>query len=135
MNKKVALGFVLGLTLLPTPAWAAGSLKELRDANDIVTRALTAGDTAIYILVGLAVIFIIYNTVFYFIRPVGDSRKDSGLAILWGIVGLFLIISIWGLVNILVNTFSTDNSVPKERFPTVDFINNNQPVTPTNFGM
>jgi hypothetical protein len=31
---------------------------------------------------------------------------------LWGLIGFFLMVSIWGLVNILVGTFDLNNAVP-----------------------
>jgi hypothetical protein len=58
-------------------------------------------------LVSLAVIYIIWNVVQYFIKPSEGDRKDAGMNILWGIIGLFVIVSIWGLVNIFTNTFKT----------------------------
>ncbi|MEK9177939.1 MAG: hypothetical protein AAB777_02340, partial [Patescibacteria group bacterium] len=55
------------------------------------------------------------------------SKKTIALGnIGYGLVGLAIIVSIWGLVNILVGTFNTaPNNAPKERFPSADFINSN----------
>ena len=40
-----------------------------------------------------------------------DEKRTEGKAIIiWGVVGLFAMISIWGLVNILSGTFQLDNS-------------------------
>jgi len=113
----------------------SGPLSEINNATDLVEKILNIGDVAIYILVSLAVIFIVYNIVWYFIKPdASESRREAGLNIFWGILGLFIIVSLWGLVNILVNTFNTNPDVPKDRFPTVDFINNRGESSSTNYG-
>ena len=41
----------------------------------------------------------------------GDDGVKSGQYILWGIVGLFAMVSVWGLVNLLRNTFKLNNEV------------------------
>src|SRR5438046_2494302 len=101
------------------------NLTPINNANNLIDRIISLADVAIYILVTLAVVYIVWATVQYFIKgSKGDeNRKDAGLNILWGIVGLAIIVSIWGLVNILINTFYTANYAPTERFPNVNFIN------------
>jgi hypothetical protein len=39
-----------------------------------------------------------------------EKRAEGKAIIVWGVVGLFAMLSIWGLVNILVGTFDLDNS-------------------------
>ena len=93
----------------------AQALSPIKNINGLSTRLLAIGDIVIYLLVSLAVIYIIWNVVQYFIKPSKDDRKDAGMNILWGIIGLFIIVSIWGLVNIFTNTFKTaptDQSIP-----------------------
>ncbi len=103
----------------------AQNLSEIKNINNLSTRLIGIGNIVIYFLISLAVIYIIWNTVHYFIRPAGADRKDAGMNILWGIIGLFVIVSIWGLVNILVNTFYTNPNIPQNRFPNANFINRN----------
>jgi hypothetical protein len=103
----------------------AQNLSEIKNVNNLATRLIGIGNIVIYFLISLAVIYIIWNTVHYFIRPAGADRKDAGMNILWGIIGLFVIVSIWGLVNILVNTFYTNPNIPQDRFPNANFINRN----------
>jgi hypothetical protein len=120
------------ITLLIIPSIAKGqALTQISNVNNLVTRIAGIGNIITYLLVALAVIYIVWHIVQYFIKGDGD-RKEVGMNILWGIVGLFIIVSLWGLVNILVNTFYTDPNIPKNRFPSADFINNrNNTVTNT----
>ncbi len=48
--------------------------------------------------------------VFKFVRAEGDNKKKAKDFLVWGIVGLFVMVSIWGLVNILQYTFRLDNT-------------------------
>ena len=107
-------------------AQASGPLPQITNANDLIRRISSIGDVAVYILIALAIVYIVYATVQYFIKGnSGDeSRREAGLQIMWGIIGLAIIVSIWGLVNILLNTFSTKNNVPTSGFPNANFINN-----------
>ncbi|MFA6601660.1 MAG: hypothetical protein WCT02_02255 [Candidatus Paceibacterota bacterium] len=143
--KKIALTyFALAALVLPASALAITKYVEpvsnpvstvqalpdlapITDANGLFRRLAGYGNVAIYMLVALAVIFIVYNVVWYIIRPSEAAGKtEAGLNILWGLVGLFIIVSLWGLVNILVGTFGTDSNMPN-RIPNADFINDQNP--------
>ncbi len=99
---------IIALIAFAIPAIAsAQALSEITNVNNLSNRLLGIGNVFTYILVAVAVIYIIWNVVQYFIKPSEGDRKDAGMNILWGIVGLFIIVSIWGLVNIFTNTFKT----------------------------
>jgi len=102
----------------------AQALQQITNANQLKDRILSIGDVAIYLLVSLAVFFIVWNVVIYMIRGDDVSTKKTAAANTgWGLLGLFIILSIWGLVNFLTNTFATNTQVPSNRFPTTDFTN------------
>lgn len=106
------------------------AFNTINNANDLYGRLMYIGNLIIYLLVAGGVVFIVWNIVIYFIKgKEGDeSRKESGKHIMWGIVGLAIILSVWGLVNILINTFRTNPNGPRDRFPKADFVNNNNNV-------
>ncbi len=120
--KKITI-FIVAL-IVPSFTFAQ-ALREISNVNSLANRLAGIGNILSYLLVGLAVIYIIWNIVHYFIRPSGSDRSEAGMNIFWGIVGLFIVVSLWGLVNILVNTFYTDPNVPRNRFPNADFVNKN----------
>src|SRR6185369_5264186 len=99
--------------------------QAITDVNSLTNKFTNLGNTAIQILIAFAVIWIIYNVVRYLIMGGEDpeKRKAAGSAILWGIVGLFVILSIWGLVRILTNTFRTDTTAPVNQYPTIQYPN------------
>ena len=75
------------------------------------------------LLFAVAFIAFLYGIFLYFIAGGADEEKRSQgkqLAI-WGIVGFFVMVSVWGLVNIIRNTFNIDaiNNAPSiPTFPT-----------------
>ena len=60
---------------------------------------------AIVPLIGsLAVIYFLWSTAQYILKE-GDAKNEARSHMIWGIVILFVMISVWGLVAILTNTF------------------------------
>lgn len=94
--------------VLPSIALAQGSLSTITNINGVSSKLLGIGNMIIYILVSLAVLFIVYNVVMYVVKGnAADEKKTAGLNVLWGIIGLAVIVSIWGIVNIFTGTFTT----------------------------
>jgi hypothetical protein len=59
------------------------------------------------VLLAIAFIVFIYGVASKYIFSHGDEGKvsEGHKLILWGLIGFFVIISVWGLVNIVVDTF------------------------------
>lgn len=57
------------------------------------------------ILIAAGLAFFIYGVVRYVIAKDGDDKKKATGIIINGIIGLFVILSIWGLVGVIQSTF------------------------------
>lgn len=62
-----------------------------------------------------------------FIRAAGNEKeiKDSKNLLIWGVVGVFVLVSIWGIIAFLQNEFGFQSSsgfpfIPQIRFDTND---------------
>lgn len=97
------------------------SAQAITDVNSLTYKLTNIGNVVIEILIAFAVIWIIFNVVKYIMAGDGESRAPIRQSILWGIVGLFVILSIWGLVRILTNTFRTDTNAPVNQYPQVQY--------------
>lgn len=88
--------------------------QPLTDINSVAQKATNIGNLIIGLAIAFAILWIIVSVVRYLI--VGDAddekRKKGQNAIVYGVVGLFLILSIWGLVAILKNSFRTQDQLP-----------------------
>lgn len=109
MKKNILKFGSLTLAALPALAGAqslGGILGLLAQAQDLINRIIP-------FIIALAVLWFLWG-IFKFITNVGDpeKRKEATGMILWGVVGLFVMVSVWGLVNILVRSVNLDNTAP-----------------------
>ena len=67
----------------------------------------------------LAVAIFVFGVVQYVINSDEEAKKEKGKQfMLWGIIALTVMVSVWGLVSILTNTFEIDtNFVPQVKSP------------------
>jgi hypothetical protein len=101
--KKVLIGFVTSFSPLVafaqfTPSQGIGGLFNL--AGLFLNRAVP-------LLISIAVVFFIWQVFMYTIAGDEEKKKAAKTQIVYGIVGIFVMVSIWGLVAILQATFGT----------------------------
>ncbi len=106
---------VLG-ALLPASVHAQTQLTTLQSVIDYAARL---GNAIIPIVISVGIIYLVIYIVKFFIIEPGEERTAALYHVLWAVLGLFLVLSIWGLVNILRNSFQTNRNVPVNDFPTV----------------
>jgi uncharacterized membrane protein YidH (DUF202 family) len=100
--KKILIS--LGLML----ASGLPSLVLARDAGyltELIKQGKTLLDNLIVFLIALAVVWFIWNVIKY---TMSDDEEKKGAAksqMIWGIVAIAVIVSIWGLVGILQTMF------------------------------
>jgi phosphatidylglycerophosphatase A len=97
----------LTIALLVAPATALGYSRSL---SDLVTLAVGYFNQAIYVIISLAILTFIWNIYHYFIVSDPENKKDAGLYVMYSVIGLFVIISFWGLVNIVGNTLNLNTA-------------------------
>lgn len=93
--------------LLPLAAFATTRDVGKDNIANLIGQINAVINTIIPFLVGLAVLIIIWG-VFNYISGAGDEEKRAQAKqyIVWGVVGVFIMLSVWGLVNVLVNSFA-----------------------------
>jgi NADH:ubiquinone oxidoreductase subunit 2 (subunit N) len=109
MKKNIA--FVATALALPFITFAQ-AIDSVQTAGDFIINIINT--VAVPVLFAIAFLVFIYGIFQYFILSRGDEEKQ-GLGrslMLWGLIGFFLMVSVWGLVNILIGTFSLNSNVP-----------------------
>lgn len=102
--KKILASVLVGLSPLMalaqqyTPNQGVGGLFTF--AGQVMGRVVP-------FIISLAVIFLLWNVFTYAIAGDEEKKKASRINMVYGIVGLFVMVSIWGLVAILQSTFGT----------------------------
>lgn len=72
----------------------------------VVNKMVDLLNTFVGLFIGFAVFFTAYAVFKYFIAGAeGANKADAVKMITWGIVGIMIMVSIWGVVSIVANTF------------------------------
>lgn len=108
------LAFFGAFLLMPTLAFA--QIRDVQDLGQTFTDIIN--NVLVPLLLLVAFLVFIYGVFSYFILGGADEEKraQGQKLIVYGIVGFFVMVSVWGLVNILVGTFNLNQAVP--RIPT-----------------
>lgn len=65
-------------------------------------------------LFALATVAFIWGVIQYYLNPENEEKRKKGKSfIIGGLIALFVMLSIWGLVGILTGTFELSNTVPQ----------------------
>lgn len=69
-------------------------------------------NSIIPLIFALALVIFVWGVVQYVINSGEEAKKEKGRQfMIWGIIGLAVMVSVWGLVNILGNTFGVKTNV------------------------
>lgn len=96
------------LVAIPMMASAQSICSGNKDLGCVIDTIIKYLNQALVLLIGVAVVIFVWYVIRYFIRP-NTERKDANLYIMYSLIGFFVILSFWGLVNILQNTFNLKN--------------------------
>lgn len=71
-----------------------------------------AAKSVVPLLFTIAIVIFIYGVIQYVINPEQTDKREQGRSfIIWSIIGLFVIVSVWGLVSILQNTVGVSGDI------------------------
>jgi len=82
---------------------------------DIVDEIKVIAVGIIILLIIVATVVFIWGVLKYILAGGSEQRKKEGQSmIMWGLIGLFILVAMWGLVIILENTFGIEEgNIPK----------------------
>lgn len=109
----------LGACSLPAVTYAAG-----KTFKDLVSLFASYFNMALLLLIGFAVLSFVFYIIRFFVLPY-DKRAEAWEYVMYSLIGFFIVLSMWGLVNILVATFDLGTGSPttwtglKNLFPTL----------------
>ena len=96
---------------------ATTKLTNIGEVFCLVSGILNA---VIPVMIALGVVFFIFGVVSYVIANDEEAKKKGRNRIIYGIIRLAVILSVWGHVRIFTGTFQLDNS-SSNRLPTVPY--------------
>jgi hypothetical protein len=104
MTNKIKSGLIVSSILLPAVTFAeyfknTSTISE--SVFDIVSNYL------IPIVFSLALLYFFWGVAKY-IRSAGAEKEEGRMIMVWGVVALFVMASVWGLVRFLQREFTLD---------------------------
>ena len=89
-----------------------GFAQDLGYVEGIFSEVGDVLDTAVPVLVALAVALFIWGLVVFITQTDTDDGREKGRQkMIWGVLALFVIVSIWGLVQILQAIAGVDEDI------------------------
>lgn len=116
--KKVILA---AMAFLPALAFAQGNNNsgDLSNLNDLLEGIGNLVDTALPIVAGLALLAFFWGLVTFIFR--GEDAKSEGKHLMiWGLVALFVMVSVWGLVEFIGNAIGVEQQGGTAEVPQIE---------------
>lgn len=106
-NKKILAKIIsTAVVFSQTGIVYAAQIGNFTDLANFVKNVMNA---IIPIIFSAAVVWTLYAA-FRMIQEEGDKKAEWRTSVIYGIVGIFVMTSIWGLVNILVGSLQLNNT-------------------------
>ena len=121
MKKKLTFISPIAIYLiLPSISFGANcNMSNLGTLKDLIINVINCFlNPIVALLVSFSVVIFLWG-VFKFIKSAGDEKNKQGgkELMFWGIIGIFVIVSLWGLVAIFQGTFQfsgNENIIPRK---------------------
>ncbi len=111
-----ALAISAGLPMIAGAQVGGNLLNLMTLIESIVARAIP-------ILVGVALVYFIWNLVKFVIGGDEASREEGKKGMWWGIVALFVIVSIWGIIAYIAGILDINTGTVSVPPPSVGGLN------------
>lgn len=110
MKKLITSGVGAGIVALAFPVLvfaqqSSGLFFALDTFATLVSRLIP-------IIIGLAVLYFLWGVLKYVIAKSEDEQKEARNVMLMGVIVLFVMVSVWGLVNLLADTLNLNENAP-----------------------
>ncbi len=104
MKKSLLYVGAFVLALLPSYVHAQYAFGTLSEGVGSITSII---DLIIGLLVGVAILIIVYGIIKFIASGDDAESRKSGIGFMaYGVLGIFVMLSVWGLVGFLVNSFT-----------------------------
>lgn len=102
MRTYITTGLTGAAVFLPIIASAQTILNTLALANTVL-------NSLVYLLITLAIVVFFWGLVTYLVNE-GDNKAKGLNRMLMGVAALFVMVSIWGIIQLLQRTFGVTNN-------------------------
>jgi hypothetical protein len=103
MKKVISFGLVLGIL----PSFVLGYSNS--NLGTILDQLIGYLNYIVPALITIAVIYFIWGVISFMTASDEEAKKMGRTKIINGLIGLFVIVTFWGIVGIVQRTFGVDN--------------------------
>jgi hypothetical protein len=105
-------GLSVGLSFVPLIASAQSTVcgATLGTLDYVICRVGVLLNSVVPILIALGVVYFVWGVVSYVIGEDEEAKSKGRDKMIYGLIGIVVIVSLWGLVGILRNSFNLQNS-------------------------
>lgn len=104
-NSQMTVAFFLAFAFVgnPLPTFAAG-----KTFAQVVDTGIVPffDNTVIPLLYAIMFLFFIFGVFRYFFTGGDENRQKGRVFVIWSLVGMVAVFSVWGVVNLLLSTLS-----------------------------
>jgi uncharacterized membrane protein SpoIIM required for sporulation len=100
MQKLLKSGLIASVLLTPVISFAAANSNSSGIKNLLITASGVISDLTV-IIIALAVLVFLWGVLQYVIAKDEDKQKEARSVMLYGIIAIFVMVSVAGLVNLL----------------------------------
>lgn len=87
------------------------SFVNLKDIINSFTCLL--GNQVVFLLFALAMVAFIWGVIQFYLNPENEEKRKKGKSfIIGGLIALFVMVSVWGIVKVFTTTFGITPAVP-----------------------
>ncbi len=102
------------MKMLPVAGAAATFLPLLASAEtlfDTLTKVSSFVNALIGLFITAAIVVFFWGLIMYLTKAEEEGAKGLNLMI-WGVVAIFVMVSIWGIIRLLQSTFNVSSTAP-----------------------
>lgn len=106
---------IVGSSALAASVLAIPALASAATLLDTLALANTFLNALIGLFITLAIVVFFWGLIRY-VLAAGEAKAEGLQLMLWGVIAIFVMVSIWGIIRLLQSTFkvtSTDPVIPK----------------------
>jgi len=104
---------IIGLSSF-TPIFAFAQVTPPSDFKAFVQIIIDIGKLLIPVLIGILLLVFIWGLVVFIKNAANEEKRNEGKKLMfWGIISLFVAVSIWGIVTLLTSSFGFGTTVPQ----------------------
>jgi len=111
-KKFILITFVLTIAMLPILSFAQSDGSgvscntNITSIGDVICKTGSLLNLLIPVLIVLGIVYFVWGIITYVISSDDEEAKKKGKSrMIYGIIGLVVIVALWGLVGIVINTF------------------------------